>query len=237
MSNNVQKTPFTTSLNRFAEQKAQSAIDLLGKALPCSVVTVVSSGIVTVKFEIQTTVFTIPNVTMPVGRSEYIRLPIQVGCKGVAFPADVYVGGMSGLGGGVASLTQPANLSALVFFPIGNTSEFAVDPNAFTAYGPNGCVLEDEAKKTTYTLTPTMVTTSVASAATTETINATSYTLSVANGGATLTMTNGSIVLSAAGKTVTINAAGVTIDGTVFDTHIHTKAGGTGISGPPVVGS
>ena len=116
-------------------------------------------------------------------------------------------------------------------------SEFTVDPNAFTAYGPNGCVLEDQAKKTTYTLTPTTVTTSVASAATTETINATSYTLSVANGGATLTMTNGSIVLKAGGHTLTVNSTGVTIDTTVFETHTHTGAGGTGISGPPVVGS
>lgn len=151
MADNSQKTPFALTMNRFASGKAQDAIQGLGKALPCSVVSV-SGAIVTVKFEVQSE-FTLPNVKMPLFGPEYIRYPIQAGCKGVAFPADASLAGMSGLGGGVADLTAPANLSALVFFPIGNANWSSVDPNAVTVYGPNGVVLKDTGGGTTVTLT------------------------------------------------------------------------------------
>jgi len=73
---------------------------------------------------------------------EYIRLPIQVGDKGVTFPADARLGGISGLGGGTADLSVPANLSALVFMPVSNQNWAPVtDPNKVVLYGPNGGVL------------------------------------------------------------------------------------------------
>ena len=76
---------------------------------------------------------------MPVEGSEYIRLPIQVGDKGWVKAADAYLGGVSGLGGGVASLVRQGNLAALVFAPIGNTNFATVsNANAVTIYGVNG---------------------------------------------------------------------------------------------------
>lgn len=141
MSDNALKTPLGQSLNRFGQKKAQDAIALLGRALPASVVHVTGS-IVTVKFEVTATPFTIPNVTCPLFGPEYIRYPIQVGDKGVCFPSDVYLGGMSGLGGGVADLTQRAPLAALVFFPIGNKTWTAPDdPNKVVIYGPDGVII------------------------------------------------------------------------------------------------
>src|ERR1700743_7474 len=123
MTDNAQKTPFQRSMNRFAEQKALSAIQITGKSLPASVVAV-DGSIVTVKFEIQANTsnspFTLPNVTCPLAGPECIRYPTQSGAKGMVVSADAYLGGMSGLGGGVASLGLQANLSALVFFPFGN---------------------------------------------------------------------------------------------------------------------
>lgn len=154
MLDNAQKTPLGRGLNRFAEKKVVEAIQLLGKALPASVMAV-SGSIVAVKFEVQTSL-TLPTVTIPIAGPEWIRYPTQVGDKGAVFPADVYLGGMSGLGGGIADFSLQANLSALVFFPIGNKNWSATDnPNAVVIYGPDGVVLRTVDKLCTLTLTAT----------------------------------------------------------------------------------
>lgn len=151
-SNNSQKTPISKSLNLFAAKKAQDALQLTGKALPCSVVSV-SGAIVTVKFEVQSS-YTLPNVTMPLFGPEYIRYPIQKGDKGFTVSADAYLGGMSDLGGGTATMARRGNLSALVFIPIGSKKWTPVDPNAVTIYGPNGVVMRDTNSKSTIILLP-----------------------------------------------------------------------------------
>ena len=160
MADNFHKVPFGQSINRIATTRARDAIQLLGKALPASVVSRVGM-IVKVKFEVNS-VFTLPNVVCPLAGSEYFRAPLQPGCQGVVFPADAYLGGMSGLGGGVADLTLHANLSTLVFFPIGNTGFQAADPNVATLYGPNGVTLQENAGASTFKLTPNSITLSVA---------------------------------------------------------------------------
>lgn len=152
MSNNAQKTPLSTSLNKIANKKVTDALQLVGKALPCSV-TGVSGAIITVKFEVMSD-FTLPEVTIPLFGPEYIRYPIQLGDLGIVFATDARLGGVSGLGGGVADLSQPANLTALVFFPIGNKTWGSVDPNSVTIYGPNGVVLRDTGSASVITLTP-----------------------------------------------------------------------------------
>lgn len=141
MAGNVQKTPLVSTLNRFAEGKADDANQILGKSLPCSVVTVVSSGVVVVKFEVQSSALgaTLPNVMVPVAGSEYVRLPLQVGDKGMCVTADAYLGGVSGLGGGVAGLVQQGNLAALAFAPLGNKSWAPTpSPTAVVLYGVKG---------------------------------------------------------------------------------------------------
>ncbi|MES2048847.1 MAG: hypothetical protein V4447_10630 [Pseudomonadota bacterium] len=149
---NALKIPLASSLNVFAQGKVNDAFQKAGQALPCSVVAVQGS-IVTVKFEINS-VFTLPNVTMPLAGAEYIRYPIQVGDKGVCFPASARLGGMSGIGGGTADLSLPGNLTALVFLPMGNTGFFEVNPQAVVIYGPDGVVLMDTGNQSNITLTP-----------------------------------------------------------------------------------
>jgi hypothetical protein len=113
---------------------------VLGKNLPASVISV-SGSIVTVKFELKSS-FTLPNVTCPLFGPEYIRYPIQAGCKGLVISADAFLGAMSGLGSGDADLTMLANLSAVLFIPCGNKGWSATDdPNALLLYGPNGVVI------------------------------------------------------------------------------------------------
>ena len=148
MAGNAQKTPIARSLNLVAEARASEAIQLLGKALPCSV-TAVSGSIVTVSFQLTNIPVTLPPVTVPMFGPEYIRYPTQIGDLGVVFPIDTYLGGISGLGGGVADLSMRANLSSLIFFPVGNKNWTAPDdPNAICLYGPNGVRLRDTNKQT-----------------------------------------------------------------------------------------
>ena len=148
--NNAQKTPIARALELFAGRKAASEIDMQGQALPASVVAVKSSGIVTVKFELQNVPWVFQQMDVPIAGSEYIRLPIQKGMLGWVMPADKYLGGVSGLGGGTADWTDRPNLSNLVFSPIGNKNWTATDdPNKLVLYGPDGTIIRDENKKNT----------------------------------------------------------------------------------------
>lgn len=148
------KRPLGKSLADLGLKQASDAVQLAGRSLPCSVASVVSSGIVTIKFEVDAAPFTLPNVTVPVFMSRYVRLPLQVGDRGVAFAADARLGVTSGLGTGTPDLSQPANLSALMFCPSGSTAWTSVDLNAVVITGPNGFVLQDDSGATKVTGTP-----------------------------------------------------------------------------------
>lgn len=161
MATNAQKIPYARSLNDFAAARTRNATQRLGKAIPCTV-THVAGSIVTVKFEVQAGVFTLPPVTMPVMGPEYIRYPIQVGCKGLAVASDFYLGAMSGLGSGVATLNPQPNLSGLVFIPIGNTGfTMTPDPNKLVLYGPDGTIIKAATGTPEINVTTTSITLSV----------------------------------------------------------------------------
>lgn len=98
--------------------------------------------------------FLLPKLTVPIFGPQYIRYPMQKGDKGIVIPADTYIGGVSGQGGGIADMTPPANLSALVFLPISNTEWQDVDGQVVTVYGPEGVTLRDSASNTTFLLKP-----------------------------------------------------------------------------------
>jgi hypothetical protein len=235
-----QKIDLAQSMTRFTARRVSEFEQLLGKSLPCSVVSVVSSMIVTVKLEIQS-VFTVPNITVPVAGTEYDRLPIQQGCKGFLIPADAQLGAMSGLGSGVADLTTPANLSACVFVPFGNTGFFSVDPNYRVIYGPDGTIIRS----------PTQANQNLTL------VNGTSWTMQFGSNSIVVDaagihlngplFANGVVSGATAGAAVNFGAANVTTTGTVtasdatingklFSTHVHkgvtTGSSDTGIVGP-----
>ena len=152
---------------------------------------------------------------MPVSGSQYVRLPIQIGDIGVAVPASVYLGGASGLGGGVATLYQRGNLSSLIWQPIGNKNWTAVNADYVVVQGPNGVQLQD------------------LSGAVVATFDKSS--------GVSVTFGSGSIVMNSSGVTVSfgshsavIDASGITLDGILWDTHYHTGVTtGGGVTGGP----
>ncbi len=183
--------------NRTAIERAGRAIQALGRALPCQVVAV-SGSIVTVAFQLNSP-WTIPQVKIPKAESPWIRMPTQIGDLGVTMPADAYLSGISGLGGGVADTVQPGNLSALVFVPVSNASNGPIDPNAAQVEGPNGAIIQ-----TTSGITSSIV------------------------------VNQNGITLTYGGKVVTLNASGLTIDGILFDAHVHggVSPGGSNTTGP-----
>lgn len=158
MTGNYSKTPLGSSFNRIATQVTATAVQQFGKALPCSVVAVLGQ-IVKVKFEINAPGLTLPgSVVMPIATSLYDWLPVQIGDTGVTMPADVYLGGISGLGGGIANLTQRANLTSLVFVPVAKASWSVPNANQRVVQGPAGVLLRDTGAASNVDITTTGIT-------------------------------------------------------------------------------
>lgn len=175
MPNNIQKTPFTQYFGAAVANVVNSAVALLGKSYPATVKTVMGNT-VQANYEI-TTQSTLPTPQMPVLMSRYVRFPVQTGDKGMTISADAYLGGMSGLGGGTADLTQRGNLSTSVWHPISSTAWPSVDPNKLTLTGgPSGVLLRsDEGSAASISLTTSAITFTVGGV--TMTINASGITL------------------------------------------------------------
>lgn len=118
MSDNARKTPLAPALRNVASVRAADKVQILGKDLPCKVMKV-TGQLVTVSFLVDG-VFTLPQVEMAIDTRLEDWYPVQVGTLGVARPSDVYIGGVTGLGGGNADYTQRGNLATLVFHPVSN---------------------------------------------------------------------------------------------------------------------
>ncbi|WP_447361598.1 hypothetical protein ACSC95_06190 [Burkholderia vietnamiensis] len=208
MADNYSKLSLQRSLNRVAIARAAQAIEDTGNALPCRV-TKVSGAIVTVEFEVQGK-WTLQPVTIPKAESPWIRMPTQIGDKGVTLPADVYLGGISGLGGGTADFRRRGNLTALVFVPVSNANSAPDDPNAAQVCGPNGMIA-----RTTQGATPSSCV-----------VNQNG--VSMTYGGASLSLTAAGIVMSFGSHTITLDASGLSIDGNSYENHTHGYFPGTG---------
>lgn len=148
MADNAQKIPLARALNQFSENKIADAASLVGKSLPCSLVSV-EGWIATVNFELTNIPYTLPTVQAPVASSNYIYLPLQTGDLGRVSASDAYMGGVSGLGGGTADLSLQANLSTLVFEPVGNNAWTPSDPYKIEAWGPHGFIVRDKNSQAT----------------------------------------------------------------------------------------
>lgn len=173
-----------------------------GRALPCRV-TEVNGAIVTVEFEVDASPWTLPPITIPKAESPWIRMPTQVGDKGCTIPADVYLGGISGLGGGTATMTRVHNLGALIFVPVSNASSGPDDPNAAQVCGPNGAIIR--------------TTTGTASSVVTNTDGTT-----ITFGATTVVINSSGVTITAGGKTFSFGGDGATMsNGVVFEKHGH----------------
>ena len=179
---NPQTIPFARALSQFTRGVFSDLSEITALSLPCSVVAV-SNAMVTVKFE--------------------VTGPTQIGDNGRVTVSDVYLGGVTGLGGGVANFTRKeSNLTSLVFEPLSNTDFPTIDGNAYFITGPNGAVIQDDSGVNHVTVTSSSVT--------------------LAHGSNT-------VVVSASGIAIT---GALTINGVAFLAHEHsgvtTGSGNTG---------
>lgn len=179
MAGDPQKVPLVQSLPQFAGQSASDRIARLGQAFPCHV-TAVQGQIVTVAFDVQGANVTMPSVTIPIATSQYDWIPVQVGDKGYAAAAAVYLGGVSGIGGGIAELVQPGNLTALVFVPVSNKAWTASNGNQRIVQGPQGVLIQTTSGTITVDVTPT----GILITATGEPVTIKGTSVTISNGGA-----------------------------------------------------
>lgn len=233
MDSNYGKVWLQKTSNKLAITRAKQAIENTGRALPCRVVSV-SGSIVTVAFEMDASPLTLPNITIPKAEGPWIRSPTQVGDLGMTVPSDVYLGGISGLGGGVATFAPQGAMSTLVFVPVSNKNSPPVDQNAAQIQGPNGAIIQTTTGTTSKIVTDQNGTT-------------------VTYGSNSIAINNTEILLTAGGNSIKIDSSGITIvgavngnntatfsgdvtgSGTSMHTHVHSGVqSGSSNSGPPV---
>lgn len=217
-ADNVQKLPLSATLESFFNRKNDVATALEGKALPATVKEVDETGtIVTVNFEVTDPVVTFPEVRCALATTEWQRAPIKVGTKGMVTSSQAYMGEMTGLGDGVATLDQLPNLSNLIFIPCGNTEYQPTDNRLqHLIYGPDGVILRDEQSRCVFNLTPNGIII---------TLNGQQY-MSFNGDGITLTYGGNTITLNASGINITATSGPVTVSGEGVDV----AGGGPGTS-------
>jgi hypothetical protein len=245
------KNPLFKSIPAAIHKRVVNAFQLTGKALPCHVTAVnaAPSGVlITVQFDVSD-IHNLPQITIPLFGPEYIRYPIKATDLGVVMPVDASVAYTSGQSSGISDLSDPANLEALYFMPIGNKNWVSVDPDQVTIYAPNGATIRDTNSGAVIVLHPTEITITVGSSS--WAMNSTSVTVTtthyVVNASADATITAPQIVLdgqmtqgtSGAGYPATLQGPvtvvhEVTAASIPLSTHLHSDAGGTGDSGPPI---
>lgn len=158
------KSPPADWLPRLARTHARSVNEHDGKALPASVITV-QGRIVTVRLEVDCNP-ALPPLNVPIAENEYMRVPIQPGCKGLVVSADVSLGQMTGMGARRPALNDSSpNLSSCLFLPLSHAEWEKLDGNMLQLYGVAGVQVTDRLNgSSTVTLTKDSVTLSTGAA-------------------------------------------------------------------------
>lgn len=141
MSADTQKFSLERSVGEAARHGAATMLSMIGKSLPASIVSI-NGAIATVKLEVLSD-FNLPTLRVPIAGSLYVREPLQKGDLGWIVSCDAEIAAMCGLGQGVADLSQPGNLSAKIFLPLGNANWKPVDPNMLVLTGLSDVMIRD----------------------------------------------------------------------------------------------
>ena len=147
MSADYQKFSFQKNLGLIAQQQAKAVVSQLGQSLPCTVVSV-AGYMITVKIDLLAAAYNFPNITVPLAASRYTTEPIQQGDQGILIPCDASIAAISGQGS-VSDTSQPGNLSALIFQPVGNVKWNGTNPQIHYITGLADVMLRDTAHQVT----------------------------------------------------------------------------------------
>lgn len=141
-----QRQRISKALIQISDNEAKNRVNQNSETRPCSITEISENGaIVTVKFEqIEPK---LPQQQMPVIMAEFVRIPLKVGDTGIALASSRYLGGISGLGGGVADDRIIGNLAGYVFAPLSFAEWVSVNTDYLTVL----CDISDNAYRTTPT--------------------------------------------------------------------------------------
>jgi hypothetical protein len=248
MDPNYLKNPDHRTSQQMAQKQVLDAFYLDGKALPCHV-TAVNGALITVVFDVSD-IHTLPSITVPLFGPEYIRYPIKATDLGVVMPCDASLSYTSGQGGGISDLSQPGNLEALYFMPVGSKLWVTVDPAQVTLYAPNGVTIRDTASESVIVLHPGTIDATISSTnihmdnanitltATNVTVDATTFTVNaptiVLDGQMTQGTSGGGYPATLQGPLTVIHE--VTANGIPLSTHLHGGVQtGSGDTGVPII--
>jgi hypothetical protein len=117
--------------------------------MPCKV-TQVTKDFVTISFEPQNGIWTLPQIKIPQSMSRYGRDPTQKGDMGYAVPADYNTNTLNGLGGTYTNFYPKVNFTSLSFQPFSRTQNETRDYDQLThTGGPNGVkIIQSTQQKT-----------------------------------------------------------------------------------------
>ena len=142
----TQKQRFNVGLDKAGAEYAARSRAADSQSLPCTITALNDTAtMVTVKIDLSDAEY--PEIEIPVSMCELVRYPLKVGDKGIARNGDIYIGGVSGNGGGVANSAMVGNLAGLVFEPCTSTEWVSVNPDYLTVLTQ----ISDNAFKTTPT--------------------------------------------------------------------------------------
>jgi hypothetical protein len=149
MTDNALKTPLNMSMVSNADRRANNFQQSTTKSMPVKV-TKVDKDFVTVSFEPQNGIWTLPQIKIPQSMSRYGRDPTQVGDLGYAVPADYNTDTLTGLGGTYTNFFPKGNLTPLSFQPFSRTQNETRDYDQLThTGGPNGVkIIQSPQQKT-----------------------------------------------------------------------------------------
>ncbi len=147
MSDNALRTPLNLSLITAADRRADNFRQTQAKAIPAKV-TAVDKDFVTVSFEPQNSIWTLPQMKLPQSMSRYGREPTQVGDLGYAVPSEYNTQTLTGLGGSYTNFYPKGNLTPLSFQPFSLTQNETRDYDQYTMTGgPNGVKIIQSSQK------------------------------------------------------------------------------------------
>jgi hypothetical protein len=152
-----QKLPLKAALPGHTKAFIADNNQAIGKSLACHITGFpyqsggnINTSMVSVKFDVVAN-FTRPEIIIPVAMAKYVYFPLAVGDKGMAIAINADYGQITGLGGGIPLDDYTANMSGLIFLPIGNVAFDMVKNDLFTVLK----AISDNAFKTTPTLLKT----------------------------------------------------------------------------------
>lgn len=134
------KYPIFESLKQTAENMVNMRQNLNSGILP-AIVESFDGVSVTVNIEVSSKT-AYPKIQAPVLSPEYIRLPIQKGCRGILIPLSVNIEHICGLGQTAPENVPTFNISNMAFIPIYYATQEKVDNDTIHIIGgKNGAVI------------------------------------------------------------------------------------------------